>query len=347
MVGDGRRTEAHLAHSNQYSGRASGILLPVLLCLLPVLPPAIQASSLPREFCRVQLHLSTMSDSSVRSAAGQEAPAAKKQRKFTEAELGGPIEDEETAREKLKEVGFDPENIHEIKLMLIPYEEDMWWDVNPICYFSAKGDLKMCRYLVTRGATTRESASVEYESGEIIEWFPMLAAASHGMKDVCEWLYHHGASADISRVVNDYDDSPLINALFPWLHPYRDLETARWLILHGAIPEDREGNPCATFMSTAFETFDNTVRINERKRLLRWAENVCGDHESFTTFLHGTHPRISDKERRLSPARFLEGNEGIRKKIAGYAGVLTGRNLRRVRGIVEPLKKALEQAEKI
>ena len=317
-----------------------------------MLPPAIQVSSLPREFCLVQLLLSTMSGSSVRSAAGQEAPAAKKQRKFTEAELGGPIEDEETAREKLKEVGFDPENIHEAKFVLVPdgIDANRWdanpiWSVNPICYFAGAGDLEMCRYLVIRGAITRESASVEYESGENIEWFPMLAAASHGMKDVCEWLYHHGASADISRVVNDYDDSPLINALFPWLHPYRDLETARWLILHGAIPEDKEGNPCATFMSTAFETFGHTDRINERKRLLRWAENVCGDHAAFTTFLHGTHPRVSDKERPLSPARFLEGHEGLRKKIADYAGVLTSRNLRRVRGIVGPLTKALEQAK--
>ena len=32
----------------------------------------------------------------------------KKQRKLLEAELGGPIEVEETAREKLEEVGFDP-----------------------------------------------------------------------------------------------------------------------------------------------------------------------------------------------------------------------------------------------
>ena len=86
------------------------------------------------------------------------------------------------------------------------------------------------------------------------------------------------------------------------------------------------------------------MRFDERKRLLQWAENVCGDHESFTTFLHGTHPRISDKERPLSPARFLDGHEGIRKKIAEYAGVITGRNLRTVRGIVEPLTKALADA---
>ena len=40
--------------------------------------------------------------------AVDQKPEAKRQRTFTEDELGGPIEDEETARGKLKEVGFDP-----------------------------------------------------------------------------------------------------------------------------------------------------------------------------------------------------------------------------------------------
>ena len=99
-------------------------------------------------------------------------------------------------------------------------------------------------------------------------------------------------------------------------------------------------------MHEVFRTFGHTDRINERKRLLQWAENVCGDHAAFTTFLRGTFSRISDKERPLSPARFLDGHEGFRKKIADYVGVVAGRNLRTVRGIVEPLKNALEQAEK-
>ena len=43
-----------------------------------------------------------------------------KQCKLTEADLGGPIEDEETAREKLKEVGFDPNNIHEVRDVRYP-----------------------------------------------------------------------------------------------------------------------------------------------------------------------------------------------------------------------------------
>ena len=327
--------------------------------LLPVLPPAIQTSSVPREFCRAELHLSTMSGSSVRSAAGQEAPAAKKQRKFTEAELGGPIEDEEMAREKLKEAEFDPEDIHEVKDVSCPSGVISRWDVNPICHFAGAGDLKMCRYLITRGATTRDVASVEYDDGEVSDCFPMYAAAQYGAKAVCQWLYHHGAHSDISRVGRS-GECPLSRALFPWSHPTdptRDLETAQWLILHGAIPEDKEGNLCAPFMRKAFRMFGNIAHgsyqegIERRKRLLQWAETVCVDHAAYTTFLHGTLSRPSDKEEKplsssLSLARFLGGHEDLRKKIAEYVGVMTGRNLRTIQGIVEPLKNALEQAEK-
>ena len=301
--------------------------------------------------------MSNVGGGSSRSAdAMDQKPEAKKQRMLTEAELGGPIEDEETAREKLKKVGFDPDDIHEAKFVLVPdgIDANRWdanpiWDVNPICHFAGAGDLKMCRYLVTRGATTRDSAGVGDEVVDEIEWFPMRAAAQNGMKHVCEWLYHHGARDDISRVT-DEGDCPLISALDPWMHPNRDIETAQRLILHGAIPVDKEGIQCASFMYDVFRIPGSNVylgslhRFEERKRLLQWAENVCDDHTAFNTFLHGTLSRISNKERPLSPARFLEGHEGLRKKIADYVGVITGRNLRRVRGTVEPLKKALSDA---
>ena len=275
-------------------------------------------------------------------------PAAKRQRKLTEVDLGGPIEDEETAREKLEKVGFDPKNVREVKEVSCP-DSFGWWYANPICYFAGAGDLKMCRYLVTRGASTRDSASAEYEDGEVSEWFPMLAAAQNGMKNVCEWLYDHGAAGDISRPNSD-GDCPLTSALCLWSNPNRDFETAQWLILHSAIPEDKDGKPCASFLYEAFRIFGTFVhpgsqnRFNERKRLLQWAETVCSDHTAFATFLHGTFSHISDRERSLSPAHFLGGHVGLRRKIADYVGVVVGRNLRTVRGIVEPLTKALADA---
>lgn len=84
--------------------------------------------------------------------------------------------------------------------------------------------------------------------------------------------------------------------------------------------------------------------FNERERLLQWAETVCSDHAAFATFLHGTFSHISDRERSLSPAHFLGGHVGLRRKIADCVGVVAGRKLRTVRGIVEPLTKALADA---
>lgn len=281
---------------------------------------------------------------------------AKRQRTLTEAELGGPIEDEETARKKLEKAGFRRGNFTEAEPADL--DSDGGWYVNPICHFAGLGDLKMCRYLLTRGATTTDDALDE--EGDI-EWFPMLAAAQLGMKKGCQWLYNHGAQQDISRVIYE-GDCPLGVALSPWSSfnnpPHtasnRALETARWLIFNGAIPEDREGNLCASFMSRAFAVRnagrEGSPAFNTKfegcKCLLGWAEDSCNIHFAYSTFLQGTFCRNSNEERLFSPIQSLGGHEGIRKKIAEYFGVVTGRNLRTVRGIVEPLKKAMADAEK-
>ena len=52
--------------------------------------------------------MQNISESGGESESGEE-PVTKKQRKLTEADLGGPIEDEETARKKLVIAGFDPD----------------------------------------------------------------------------------------------------------------------------------------------------------------------------------------------------------------------------------------------
>ena len=57
------------------------------------------------------------SEEGVGGAGADEQPAAKKQRKFTEADLGGPIEDEETARKKLRDAGFDPDKVTQIRIV--------------------------------------------------------------------------------------------------------------------------------------------------------------------------------------------------------------------------------------
>lgn len=291
-------------------------------------------------------------------------PMAKRRRTLTEAELGGPIENEETAREKLEKARFDPDNIHETKLVRCVDGEYSVWIVNPICHFAGRGDLKMCRYLVAKGASTTDGVGFNESVIASVEWFPMAAAASNCMKDVCRWLYNHGAHNDTSREGRgDYcwrKCNPLWCALNPNVTPNapnQDFETAQWLVLHGAIPSDIHGNPNEEFMAKTFAHATIVFRPGrakvERERLLKWAANICYGHDAFFAFLCGTvHLRHDLDERRpheldeRRPINYLSGHQGIRKKIAEYAGVMTGRNLRTVRGIVGPLKKALADSQK-
>ena len=231
-----------------------------------------------------------------------------------------------------------------------------------MCHFSAVGDLKMCRYLMARGASTTDgvaTASVVVEwfpiaaaaAAASVEWFPMAAAAVHCMKDVCQWLYDHGAHNDISREIKGgCTANPLRSALNPYDTPNQDFETAQWLVLHGAIPSDIHGNPNANFMTETFgyDCFTPEKAEIERKRLLLWAENICHDHDAFFVFLCGTvhfpsRAKGSSYAQQAPPCGSLSGYEGIRKRIADYVGVMKGRNLRVVRGIVDPLKKALSE----
>ena len=300
------------------------------------------------------------SEEGVGGAGADEQPAAKKQRKFTEADLGGPIEDEETARKKLEDAGFDPDKVTEPAIVKCPRRFGRalvgHWYVNPICHFAAAGDLKMCRYLVARGASTTDE--VANEDCIDVELFPMAAAAKCDMKDVCQWLFHHGAHGNISRVVRRVRDdaTPLRLALDPWSPPNQDMEAAKWLILNGAIPSDSEGYLNGSVMDKVFKIYSYDMRYDRtslhdgqfrRELLLQWAEEICSDHDNFLIFLGGTIQALrfdAAKGSEQRPARCLNGHKGIRKKIAEYVGEITGRNLRTVRCIVEPLKKALDEA---
>ena len=206
----------------------------------------------------------------------------------------------------------------------------------------------MCRYLVTRGASTTDKAGLDYN----IVQCPMSAAAVFGRKDVCQWLIHHGAHSDISR----RSSNPLALALEPWKTLNQDTEksmdTAKWLLFNGGIPSDAEGYLNGSAMKKMFtmdiiERYSVDEAQNGRERLLHWAEKICSVHDAFSIFLGATiHvPRLDSAQGpEQRPVRCLCGYEGIRKKIAEYVGVMTGRNLRTVRCIVEPLKKALDDA---
>lgn len=91
---------------------------------------------------------------------GGKEPDPKRRRRL---DAGGPIEDDETARQKMRDaevyergvdgvideyVGFDPDNVRDIKSIFADdarkYNHTA---VNPMCYFAEKGDLPMMRWL--------------------------------------------------------------------------------------------------------------------------------------------------------------------------------------------------------
>ena len=117
-----------------------------------------------------------------------------------------PMYDEATARKILQEavlvsaeravdgeavVGFNPNDATLDNFYLIDNKE-----ITPMIYFALRGDAKMCRYLISRGASTTK------RSERNIFFYPMYVAANGGHLDLCKVLYANGAQIDVRR---DYD----------------------------------------------------------------------------------------------------------------------------------------------
>ena len=183
-------------------------------------------------------------DSGGDDCSGKE-PDPKRRRRL---DAGGPIEDDETARQKMRDaevyergvdgvfgeyVGFDPDNVGDIKSN---YEGDAReYDhtaVNPMCYFAEKGDLPMMRWLYVNGADTR-GCSPRDEDAALS--FPMLDAALSGHLNVCKWLFQHGAARDVTRR-NASGNTPLSVSFDDW----RNRNVSRWLILKAALCKDAD-----------------------------------------------------------------------------------------------------------
>ena len=264
--------------------------------------------------------------------------------------FGGPMYDEATARKMLEEVvlviesefhrapaviGFDP---NDAALDNVYYIDDYYWkgvEITPMIYFAHKGDVKMCRYLLSRGAsTTNVHDSVE----SCNFYFPMFTAAREGHLEVCKFLYANGASHDI-RKENFAGWTPFHTALFDG-HD----ELVRWLVLQGAL--------CANANSEEIkgdrifpEVFERRVsnRVSSHcERLVEWAEEVTQTHSSLATFLLGTQPRSPDKDQNRT-LQWLSGHPGVRKNIGDFVMEVTkGKQLRILRNVVDVLPSLIK-----
>ena len=319
------------------------------------------------------------SDESVGDGGVIREPKLKKRRTDRDGEgefqHDGPVEDEETAREKMKEAGFDPDDVtkecalsesacerigEEVTLLI--------GEMHPMTYFCLIGDLKMCRYLLSKGASTTATSTCGW-------WFPMYAAAFMGPLDVCKWLYDHGAKEDVGR--RNGETSPLQAAVSQYCIDRKN--TSRWFILKGALSlNDKPG-----FVYPRLMRRDVRPRsYDERPQLQEWAKQSIQTHSGFMTFLLGTLPaptftqaaltsllteRLQTRDaaemvmadtpahryeclwskitkRTTTPVCYLGGEKiGILELIADYAGVVRGRDLRILRSLINPLSEYLKE----
>ena len=219
-------------------------------------------------------------------SGGGKAPDLKRRRLL---DAGGPIEDDETARQKMRDakvyerggdgtrgeyVGFDPDNVRDVKCLNC--NNMAGGNIKPMGYFAREGDLPMMRWLYVNGADTRD-VDVDY-------FFPMRAAATYGRLNVCKWLFQHGAAADIKRgSSNRVGCNTPLSVTFD---ESRDL--SRWLILRGALCKDGDTGDLDVEIMKHDLWCRGRHPVQERKALLEWAEERHQTRSSFKMFLMGT-----------------------------------------------------------
>ena len=262
---------------------------------------------------------------------------------------GGPMYDDATARKMLREtvlinedaqdeltaeelededLHFDPDKLDSLYYV---DDSDFWAEyMTAMTYFAKKGDAKMCRYLISRGASTTQMDDDEDEYPVL----PMYEAAYQGYFVICKLLYENGAQNDIWRY-DKYQWCPIHAAAYKG-HD----EVVRWFVLQGALCADTsseemdEDRIYPTYHVVAVSPARKRM-ASSYKRLVEWAKEVTQCHSSVVMFLLGTLPPApdTDKSRTL---QCLSGFPGVRKHIGDFVGmeVTKRKHLRILRNVV-------------
>ena len=286
--------------------------------------------------------------SPTKAAASDVEPGSKRRRLL---DAGGPIEDDETARQKMRDAkvykkgvastsgdydGFDPNDVSAVKGV---NDHELSAGITAMGYFAMKGDLPMMRWLCVNGADTRDL--------DLGSWFPMFAAACEGQTEACKWLFDHGAAKDIKRRDVDTFPNGVLTGSMSFMSQVRGQSQilSRWLILNGALcKDDNSGKLDAEIMKQDLGAHPG---VEEREALLEWATDLHRAHTSFLLFLSGALSSASQhahhKPRSSSPVRLLIGKPGVLELICDYTGIVRGREARIIRQLTEMLPKVIAE----
>ena len=214
-------------------------------------------------------------------------------------------------------------------------------EITPVIYSARIGDLKMCRYLVSRGASTTKTTDT---------WSPMYAAAFgtykiipdeetyklQGHLEVCKFLHANGARHDVRKEMYSNGWTPFHAATYQG-HD----ELVRWLVLQGALCVDDSSEAIEgdrIYPKRCGGRARNTMSPS-CLRLVEWAKEVTQTHSELVTFLLGTLPPAPDKDQSCT-LQCLSGHPGVRKHIGDFVGrleVTNEKQLRILRNVVDVL----------
>ena len=240
-------------------------------------------------------------------SSGGDQPAAKRHKAYN---ADGPIEDDRTAREKLREAGFDPEDVHTgLSEMEDGVKNDhdltMWVNITPMAYFASRGDLPMCRYLhhVRGAATTKVAEADRSEPNSDVMWFPLYIAAYDAQREyfeVIKWLYRHGAKGDM--LTGSFESTtPLSTCFYSWDRPRCTEDSipeemvafVHWLVVNGELEREQERTTPGTVCRFLYELQreNDWMVVGVAKELFtKWLRDLLQPNDAFHMFLLGTLP---------------------------------------------------------
>ena len=220
----------------------------------------------------------------------------------------GPVEDDKTAREKLREAGFDPNDAHTARSDLENEGIRYWYNITPLTHFAFYGDLPMCRYLHhVHGASTKTATEAHRaEPSKDVPWFPIYAASWNNQFHILNWLCLNGSISETLKG-DDFGESPL-GLISDFDRNPKSLEErktrlglVKWLILEGVLEDDlgkTDRDKLCSFLRELTHCHGGWAQEEVKGVFLDWLKEMLAANCAFHVFMLGTvrNPQYSIAE---------------------------------------------------